>query len=1086
MKTPNQPWVEWLGHSNFSFLQGAAHPEELLDRALGFGYRGLALTDFDGLYGTARLWRKWQERRMDRPELGAFQLFTGAEVHLKADQDRPLLLQETLALVALDAEGYHQLCRLISRSHLQGGKHRAQVDLADLLATPPQGLAVIQPMRGALRQGNGEPSAELIARLGALREHFGERFFLALSRHLHAAEDRWITPTLALSRHLGARRLCAQDPFFASPDQKDLSDLVLAMGANRPIAQIPGRLFPNARRCLHSPEALAKLYSGLPDYEQMREHSAELADQLNFDLGQLRYRYPKEMIPQGHSPQSYLEEQARQAAARLPSSVGEQIERELGLIAHLGFADYFLTVWDIVSWARSQGIVCQGRGSAANSAVCYALGITAVNPAKFDLLFERFISIERGDPPDIDVDFENARREEVIQYVYRRYGRQRAAMVCNVVTFRGRGALRFSGKALGVPEPILDRAAKRSKTLEFRSQPRGYLLGRLKEELAAEGVGMPEHLWGLWERMSNRLKGAPRHLSIHSGGFMLSDQAIDRLVPQEPASMPGRSVIQWCKDDLEALGFFKIDLLALGMLTAARKSFDLIERHYGRAMELKDIPQDDPATYEMIRRADTIGVFQIESAAQRASLPSLAPQHFYDLVVQVAIIRPGPILAGVKHPYMRRRNGLEPVAYPHPKLEPILKRTFGTIIFQEQLMRVAMAVGNFTPGEADLIRKSIGGFSSTGNLSRWLHKLIEGMVQNGIEPRFINEVMLQIQGFASYGFPESHAASFALLAYATSWLKCHYPAAFFAGLLNSQPMGFYAPDTLIKTAAKAGVEIRPISVRYSGWEADLERSESGPLALRLGMNGVKGLSESVARRIVAARSPAAPWRRLEDFLAQVPLERDQLSALAAANALADLGAQRRPALWRAEAPLYDHRLSYLPHPAEVEAPVPFGLEGEMEAVELDYRATGTSLGRHMAELIKEQAWVYPVPTEQLAGFGQLDRFRPGALVPVFGMVLVKQSPGTAKGMLFITLEDEAGTLQLAVTPQVYALFASVIDRQSFLCAYGKLQVRDGSYALLATRFFDPDHQLARVLPLKDQRRLASAQENPFKGIRSYM
>jgi len=1082
MNQPTQlPWIEWLGQSNFSFLIGAAHPAEMVEQALACGYQGLGLADFDGLYGAARAWRSLAEIRREQAPVN-FRLFFGAQLHLSPDHHRPVLLQDTLVLYAMNAAGYHQLCRLVSLSHRAGGKRTAYLSLEQLASQPTHHLAAIKPMRGLLRQTGGALTGPVLEQTVQLQQLFGDRFFLALSRHLHPSDDQYLAPTLALGRQFEVPFLCAQDAFFDRPEKKDLADLLWAIRQNQPVSQIPGQLLPNDRRYLHPKNELFKLYAELPDFGRCLQNSLNLASQIRFDLSELRYHYPQEMIPPGYNAQEYLTHLARTSAQTQQSSaaVREQIEKELELIEQLNFADYFLTVYDIVAWAKGQGILCQGRGSAANSAVCYVLGITAVNPANFDLLFERFISLERGDPPDIDVDFENDRREEVLQYVYSRYGRERAAMVCNVVTFRGRGALRASGKALGIPEALLTRAAKRSKTLEFRSQGKESLLQTLKQEWDAEGIQLSAEQWRLWATMTERLKGYPRHLSIHSGGFILSDQPIDALVPQEPATMEGRSVIQWSKDDLEALGFFKIDLLALGMLSAVRRTFDLIAEQGGPRLSLSDIPGDDPKTYEMICQADTVGVFQIESAAQRASLPTLAPKQFYDLVIQVAIIRPGPILAGVKHPYLRRRAGRELVTYPHPKLKNILQRTYGTIIFQEQLMRVAMAVGNFTAGEADLIRKSIGGFSSTGNLSRWIHKLVQGMAENGIAPSFIEEVIQQIKGFSSYGFPESHAASFAMIAYASSWLKCHYPGPFFAALLNSQPMGFYSSDTLIKTAVQSGVAVLPVCINHSQFEATLENK-----AIRLGFNQIKGLFQETSEQITSHR-PSKGWGTLEEFLSQVTLSAPQLSALSAANSFATLGSSRRESLWRVEAPLYSAQESYLKHLAVEEPQARFAQETEMETAEQDYRATRTSLGRHLSDLIKEQAWVYPVPVDQVFDFKKIKQAVPGSLIWVFGMVLIKQSPGTAKGMLFITLEDGQGTLQVAATPQIYQQFARLIDQQLFLCLQGRFQLRDGNPTLLAQQVCDPDYQLAAVLPLKSRQVFEPQHNRPYKNIRSYM
>lgn len=1086
-------WHDWLCHSNFSFLTGAAHPEEQLRRALALGYDSLGLADFEGLYGAVRPYRELREIRHHQPE-AQIRLHYGAEVRWAVEPELPILLQDRTALYAQTLEGYGNLGQLLSHSH-RGGKGTAQVSLADFEQFGTQGLIAIQPMRGLIRRGEAEA---LERRLVRLKELLPGRVFLAVSRHLSPVEDRWIEPTLALAKRLGLPWLPAQDAFFDLPSKKPLCDLLQAIRHNRPLAQVPEQLFPNARRYLHSKRALSKLYGPLPGIGAALRRSHELALSFDFNLNQLRYQYPQEMIPQGLSPQEYLSQQTWKAARKrhpqgIPSGLEKLILKELGLIEQLGFADYFLTVWDIVSWARSKGILCQGRGSAANSAVCYVLGITAIDPDRFDLLFERFISVERGDPPDIDVDFENARREEVIQYIYRRYGRERAAMVCNVVTLRRKGAFRLAAKGLGIPEPLAERASKRLQTLAMRTQEGAAALTQMQAELRQEGQEMPPaHLWPRWADLAEQLRGYPRHLSIHSGGFMLADRPIHQLVPQEPARMEGRTVIQWSKDDLEALNFFKIDILALGMLTAIQKCLEMLKQDYGKPLSLAEIPAEDAATYQMIQQADTIGVFQIESAAQRASLPSLLPDNFFDLVVQVAIIRPGPILGGVKHPYIRRKRGWEQATYPSERLRPILERTHGTIIFQEQLMRVAMEVGGFSPGQADLIRKNIGSFSASGDISKWIGQLVEGMVRAGLPPEFIEEILLQIQGFSSYGFPESHAASFALLAYSSSWLKRHYPAPFFAGLLNSQPMGFYSPDSLIKTARRDGVEVLAISVNHSTWESHLEPRPNNQhrFAIRLGFNLVSDLSEEVVQRLVAERNRGA-YSSLEDATGRLRLNRKERSALAAANTFAHCGQTRRPAIWQAERPWEPPapppaQLETLPAPTEHEQAVAFAAEDEIEAVRADYRATGLSLGRHLAELIRSEAWVYPLPAEEITPTAQLEQVPSGRMVTIFGQVLVKQSPGTAKKMLFVTLEDEGGTVQTTITPQIYAQYAPVIEGQRFLCLQGLWQDQYGSKGLLVKQVFAPEAPKAAVISLEKRRRFKRLGQAPKKKVRAYM
>lgn len=1095
-------WHEWICHTNFSFMIGASHPADLIARAVTFGYAGLAITDYDGVYGIARAYNDLNELKKDHPDVD-LRLRYGAEIHLTRDHDLPIYFQDTIILYARTHRGYYNLCQLLSYAH-RDGKTGANIPLDYLLSAPLEDIIAIQPMRGLIRRKEGSDPRSLKERYGKIQACLGGNLYFAVSRHLSKVEDKWIEPTLALASSIDAPVLISQDIFMHDRRNKDISDLLHAIRLNKTLDDIPEHLFVNSRRCPHATAALEKMYKDLPVFQSALRHSIELAETFRFDLDELTYHYPKEMIPEGFDAQTYLEHLTWTSArhlfgSHLPTKIERLLTHELSLVKTLNFADYFLTVWDIVAWARSREILCQGRGSAANSAICYVLGITSVNPDKFDLLFERFISVERGDPPDIDVDFENDRREEVIQYIYERYGRDKAAMVCNVITFKSRGALRFTGKALGVPEEIINHVAESKGTITARSQTVEEILEQVKRnmEVQDERQTMPDHTWRLWADLSQRVLYYPRFLGVHSGGFMLSDKEINWLVPQEPATMEGRTVIQWCKDDIESLNFFKIDILALGMLTAMKKCFDLIRQHHGRDLTLATIPPDDRETYQMIQRAETTGVFQIESTAQRSSLPMLKPMNFYDLVVQVAIIRPGPILAGVKHPYLRRRNGLEAVRYAHPKLEPILKRTYGTIIFQEQLMRVAMAIGNFTPGEANEIRKNIGSWTARGNIGRWVVKLTQGMVDNGISQDFIQEVLKQIQGFASYGFPESHAASFALLAYASSFLKRHYPDVFFTALLNSQPMGFYQPDTLIKTARHEGVPVLPVCVARSDWDARLEPMEvdntDKKYAIRLGLNMVRGLNQASAESLVATRKRSRDWSGLESFLISGALPRVDLTALAAANALSVFGIDRKAAVWIAEGGPYlpeeDHsggQISFQAADRVADPAVVFPGESELESIESDYRATGTSLRRHFTSLIKEEAWVYPIPVDQLVTTRDIPGATPDRFISVFGMVLVRQSPGTAKKMLFITLEDEYGIIQTVIRPHIYARYYRAIEHQAFMCVLGKLQKNDGAYSLLVSQVFSPVMKKADVIPLEYREKYNRANDRAYTKIRNYM
>lgn len=1082
-------WHEWTCHTNFSFLTGASHPEAMVERAVELGYSSLGITDYDGVYGIVRAYRELCKIQKEKPGVN-LKLHYGVEFHLKKDHHRPIVLQDTLILQALNHQGYFQLCELSSYAH-RAGKTEANLPIEYLLQHPVQGLVAMQPMRGIWRD---TPISEkdIENRLKRLKKHFTDGFYILISRHLQALEDQWIPQALAMASRLEIPVLFTQDVFFSTPEEKDVCDLLQAIRLNQPLDNIPEHLFVNSRRCLHSQPALEKIYSQLPYYREAVQNARELACRFDFDLSSLRYHYPKEMIPAGFHAQSFLEKLVWEKAPLLyPQGVPEKmihlLKKELNLVEHLNFADYFLTVWDIVSWARRQDILCQGRGSAANSAICYILGITSVNPNQFDLLFERFISVERGDPPDIDVDFENARREEVIQYIYERYGRKRAAMVANVITLRRKGSLRFSGRALGIPDELITRVTRRLRSLAYRTRPPYEVFQQIRSELESGNTLLPEFTWNLWFRMAEKIRGFPRHMGIHSGGFILSDSSLSRLVPQEPATMAGRTVIQWSKDDIEALMFFKIDILALGMLTVIQKTFQLIQQHYGKIIHLNQIPADDPKTYTMIQQADTVGVFQIESPAQRASLPAMQPKHFYELVIQVAIIRPGPILAGVKHPYLRRRSGQEAITYPHPGLKPILERTFGTIIFQEQLMRVAMLVGNFTAGEANEIRKTIGSFNSKLDASEWIGKLVEGMLSNGFQHDFIKEVLLQIQGFASYGFPESHAASFALLAYASSWLKCHYPAAFFTALLNSQPMGFYQPDTLIKTAEQCGVSFLPLDINLSDWDHTLEQGKDSR-CIRLGLRLIKGISKSNMESCLQLRKQQGQWKSLSQLESAGILNQKELSALASANALSGLDPVRRQTIWQVE------RKNQISTPSQPELPTHFELpehsvlfpeETELESVETDYMATGTSLGKHLALLLKETAWNYPVSTKHITVSNQLPLLHDKSSTTVFGIVLVRQSPGTAKKMLFVTLEDEGGTVQVVIRPDVYRQYHHIIDRHSFLCIRGIWQNTNQASSLMATHVLNSQTDQAEIIPWEIQNSWSSMQSGQQKKARNY-
>lgn len=1045
-------WYEWVAHTNFSFLRGASHPHELVYRAIDYGYRGLAITDYDGVYGIARTYRALQKRKALNLE-HRLQLSYGAEVHLQKDHDRPLVLQDTLVLLAQSHRGYFNLCTLLTQAYSRGKKDPV-ISLMDLLAADTSDVVAVQPMRGLLRSENFSAFRQ---RVGLLSEHFKDRFYLTVSRLLNAFEDQWIPPTLAAARYSNTKILLSQDLFFHSKERKPLCDLLQAIRLNQTLDQSTSHFFSNSARRLLPLHSIHKLYRGLPCYADALRHSFELAQSMRFSLDCLRYTYPQEMIPPGHTAQSFLEVLVHKGMRERygehnPQKVRDLIAHELDFIQTMGFADYFLTVWDMVAWARSQGILCQGRGSAANSAVCYVLGITAINPDNFELLFERFMSLERGDPPDIDVDFEHERREEVIQYIYRRYGRHRAAMVCNVICFKTKGAVRAVGKALGFDEALLKESARYLRRRWQRTTP----VNKTLEKLQTESSPPSEYRFDLWEKFAAELRGFPRHLGIHAGGFVLSAKPIQWLVPVEPATMEGRTVIPWCKEDIEDLGFFKVDVLALGMLTAIRKCLHLIATHENKTLTLATIPADDAPTYHMMARADTIGVFQIESRAQISFLPKHLPRNFYDLVVQVAIIRPGPIEGGMVSSYLKRRCGRERVEIPDPRLEKILGRTYGVPIFQEQVMRVAMAVGGFTGGEANELRKNIGSFSLKGNVELWVGKLAVGLRREGMSEAFVEGMMGQMRGFASYGFPESHAASFALLAYASAYLKCHHAPAFFAALLNSQPMGFYTPDTLIKRARHLGIKILPVCLLVSDWDATLvpmPAKTGQELAIRLGLHRVADLSASSVQRYLEYRKANGIATSLLQILQQGFFNRRDLTALAAAGALQSLGFERRAALWLVEALPYCQFLDNL----QEEDPIAILAESPWEAVQIDYHTTGTSLRIHPAQLLKEkEAWAYTLPVQQLTTGAELTTRKADSWVDLFGLVLVRQAPPTAKGMMFITLEDETPNhMNLVVRPHIYERYATLIDRQVFLCVQGRVQNSDGAITVLLHHVYEP-------------------------------
>ena len=1011
--------------SNFTFLRGASHPQELVDRAVELGYRALALTDECSVAGVVRA----HEAARGRP----LQLIVGSEFRL---DEGPKFV-----LIASNRCGYGQLCALITLARRRQEKGRYRLHLNDLLEQP-LGDCLLLWLEG------DEQS------LLTVTEVFNGRLWLAMELFADGLQQQRRTLLEKTAARLNLPLVACGDVHMHRRGRRALQDTLTAIRLNQPLSSLGQRLFANGERHLRAPEELAHLYPAEALAETLR-----IAKRCQFELTELRYEYPHELIPSGHSPSSWLRHLTLTGAQRLyPQGMSiktrEQIEHELRLIAELNFEYFFLTVEDIVRWARSQGILCQGRGSAANSTVCYCLGITAVNPADQQFLFERFISRERGEPPDIDVDFEHERREEVIQYIYRKYGRDHAALAATVISYRPKSALRDVGKALGMAP---DQIEALTQTLHWWDQPE-----ELPERLQEVGMNPQAEVVRQWMHLVTELIGFPRHLSQHVGGFVISQGPVHELCPIENAAMAERTVIQWDKDDLESLGLLKVDVLALGMLTAIRKCFDLIEQWSGQGFSLDKVPGNDPATYAMIGKADTVGVFQIESRAQMSMLPRLQPQNLYDLTIQVAIVRPGPIQGDMVHPYLNRRRGEEAIDYPSEAVKNVLQRTLGVPIFQEQVMQLAIVAAGFSPGEADQLRRAMAAWKRKGGLEPFEKKLKNGMAQRGYNEDFADRIFNQIKGFGDYGFPESHAASFALLAYVSAWLKCHYPAAFAAALLNSQPMGFYAPAQLVADVRRHGVKVLPVDVLHSGLEARLEPdTETGP-AIRLGLNQIKGLDTASAQRIVAWQAQL----RHEDLstakagknalIRQANLSRDDMETLAAAGALASLSGNRHQAYWDAagvEKPLpllnrpeFDESRPLLPRP------------NEAQDIVADYASLGLSLKRHPLALLRHR--LNALGVTPAAVFHQQPN---GAPIVAAGLVISRQRPGSASGVIFMTLEDDTGFLNLVIWPKVLKQFPRPVLQARLALVYGHLQNDQGVIHLIAQRIEDRSEWLGRLV-----------------------
>ena len=1116
--------------SNFSFLDGASHPDELVEQAHALGIEALALTDRDGVHGMVRA-------HVKAKELGV-RLIVGAEVTVDDAADIPAASAShdaadamaasapdaaagasaspaadgaarlsTCVLLAANRTGYANLCRLITAGRLRRPKGESRVTWPEVCERAEGLIALWGGERSLLVRG-----AEPRAVAGPLREAFGDRLYALAARHRRAEEVR---REACLRRHAGRNGLplvAATEVLYHTPARRDLQDVLTCIRQGVTLATAGRLIRPNAEHDLKSPQRMVQLFADEP---ALVERTREVASRCTFSLSEIRYRYPAERLPDGKTSSDWLCELTLRGARErfgggdgVPPAIREQIDRELALIDELDYGGYFLTMWEIVRYCRQEGILCQGRGSAANSVVCYCLGITAVDPTRVELLFERFLSRERHEPPDIDLDIMHARREEVIQHVYRKYGRDRAAMVANVVRYRGRSAVREVGKALGLSETAIDRLAR--------------LLSHYGPLDAAglthAGLDPDSPIHGHLFRLCEQIQDCPRHLSIHPGGFLLGHEPVHDLVPIENATMPDRTVIQWDKDDLEDLGLFKVDLLGLGALTQLDLGFRLLDRHYGRELSLDRIPQDDPQTYDQICRSDTVGVFQIESRAQMAMLPRLRPRQYYDLVVEVSIVRPGPITGGMVHPYLRRRRGEEPVVYPHPCLEPVLRKTLGVPLFQEQVMKLAMVAADYTPGEADQLRRDMAAWRRSGRIERHRDRLVSRMLAKGIAREFAERVFDQIRGFGEYGFPESHAASFALIAYATAWLRCHYPEVFTCSLLNAQPMGFYTPATIVDDAVRHGVEVRPVDVTASDWDCTLEPrpedaeeectesggarrprskarrgsgqavrareeecTESGgarrprskarrgsgqavrargatPLrgmhrpsrrSVRMGLRYVKSLSEERDWRRIAAARAERPFASLADFSRRTRLDDRVLRRLAEAGAFAPFEGRRRAALWEAQGL---GPASEAPLPVAPDEPLPdFDPLDNFQAIDWDYRFSAHSTRGHPLAPLREALAAQDLPDARTVA-GMPD----GGQVRYAGLVICRQRPGTASGVTFMTLEDETGFVNVVIWKQVFDDHAVLARTASFLGVSGKLQSESGVVHVVADTLWAPE------------------------------
>ncbi|WP_439481244.1 error-prone DNA polymerase [Cyclobacterium plantarum] len=1044
------PYSELQVTSNFSFLRGGSHPEELVHRAIQLGYEALALTDRNTLAGIVRAHAAARE--------SGLRFIPACRLDLL---DGPSLLA-----YPKDRDAYGRLSSLLTLGNLRAEKGICHLYKADVYAHARGSVFIAVPPTSLNAHLDFEP--DFYSSLEEYREALGDSLYLAVAFTYNGSDQKRLFRMAQLEQSLGIPLVAVNDVHYHASGRRALQDVLTCIREKCTIQNAGFRLHPNAERYLKSREEMYRLFR---EYPAALRRAGELAESCRFSLDQLTYQYPEEITTEGRSPQEELEfltwKGARESfGGEPPQGIRDTIQLELEFIARKEYASYFLTVYDLVRFARKRGILCQGRGSAANSVVCYCLGITSVDPSKFKLLFARFMSDARNEPPDIDVDFEHERREEVMQYIYEKYGRDRAGIVATVTRLHWKGAVRDVGKAMGLSLDAVDRLAKSGHELT-----KEWLRG---EKVSSQGFDprdshLRKTLLLTWQYM-----GFPRQLGQHTGGFVITRDQLSNLCPVLHARMENRTCIEWDKDDIDALGFLKVDVLALGMLTCIRKAFDLVRSHYGPQLTLANIPQDDPRVYEMISHADTLGVFQIESRAQMSMLPRLKPRTFYDLVIEVAIVRPGPIQGDMVHPYLKRRRGEEPVEYPSRELEEILGRTLGVPLFQEQAMEIAIVAAGFTPAEADGLRRSMATFKAHGLVSQYEKKLVGGMVARGYKEDFAKRVFRQLEGFGSYGFPESHAASFALLVYVSCWLKYHYPDVFATALLNSQPMGFYRPAQIVSDARKHGVEVRPVDINRSFWDHVFEEKSGQYLSIRLGFRQVKGLNQSDMQLLVEQRKK--PYVHITDLInAGVP--KSALERLADADAFRSLGLDRRQALWEVLAlqgrpiGVFTGQVQETPREKEVSLPaIP-----PMEQVLRDYAATTLSLKSHPLSHLRDQ-----LDQLRVSPTAHLGKMKDGAFVKVCGLITVRQRPGTAKGVLFITIEDETGFANLVVWAKTFEKYRSVILQSKLLMVSGKLQV-EGEVIHVVVRSCHNLNKLLQSNP-RDQSHLSDRKRGEGKKI----